>query len=374
MEVVIVEGTDPFSPGIGGGANYSVNLLQYLLKTGVCTVFIGASSSNSQRTQAGLVFIPVTNNMRLSNLGYVLKLVTSGSFNKVPPGAIVNVQRPEYALPFVLFCHRNPKVITLHGRILYGVRLKQPRVKAILYRMVEWLCLRRCAAVIAVDEGTRDFYEREYPWLATKVHVIPIGIDLARFRVMDRNALRAKWGFGDGERIVMFVGRLEVEKDLGFLIDSFRIVLRQVPNARLVLVGDGRERGRLEDMAKDLTPDRVLFMGAQTPDSMPEILNCADVLVLCSLYEGSPTTIKEALACGVPVVTAPVGDVAQIIRNNMVGRIVPKDIDQYSRAIVEFLSKEEQESTRRECVKAASEFGFDQIGAQTVKVYEDLLS
>jgi glycosyltransferase involved in cell wall biosynthesis len=373
MEVVIVEGTDPFSPGIGGGATYSVNLLQYLLKTGVCTVFIGASSSNPQKTQDGLVFIPVTNNMRLSNLGYVLKLVTSGSFNKVPPGAIVNVQRPEYALPFVLFCRRNPKVITLHGRILHGVRLKQPRATAVMYRIVESFCFRRSAAIIVVDESTKKFYEKEYPWLTTKAYVIPIGIDLARFKLLERDGLRAKWGFGDNERIVMFVGRLEIEKDLGFLIESFRVVLKRVPEARLVFVGDGRDRKRLDDMARDLTP-QVLFMGAQKPDSMPEILNCADVLVLCSLYEGSPTTVKEALACGVPVVTAPVGDVAQVIRNNLVGRIVPKDIDQYSRAIVEFLSKEDREGTRRECVKAASEFGFDHIGARTVKVYEDLLS
>lgn len=375
MKVVIVEGTDPFSPGIGGGATYSVNLLQYLLKTGICTVFIGASSSKTQMTQEGLVFVSVTNNMRLSNLGYVFKLVASGSLNKVPLGAIINVQRPEYALPFVLFCYRhNPNVITLHGRILHGVRLKQPRIKAILYRMVESLCLRRCAAVIAVDEGTRDFYESEYPGLSKKVHVIPIGIDLARFKTLERDNLRAKWGFGDSERIVMFVGRIEIEKDLSFLIDSFRIVLRQVPNARLVFVGDGRERGHLEKVAKDLTPQKVLFMGAQRPDAMPEILNCADVLALCSLYEGSPTIIKEALACGIPVLTTPVGDVAQVITNNCVGRIVPKDIDQYSAGIVEFLSKEDRGFTRRECVKAASRFGFDQIGAQTVKLYEGLLS
>jgi L-malate glycosyltransferase len=375
MEVVIVEGTDPFSPGIGGGANYSVNLLHYLLKTGVRTVFIGISSSRPQTRQAGLVFIPVTDNMRLSNPGYVLKLVTSRSCNKVPRGAIVNVQRPEYALPFVLFCHRkNPKVITLHGRILHGVRLKQPRVKAILYRMVESLCLRRCAAVIAVDEGTRDFYEKEYPWLTKKVHVIPIGIDLAKFKLLDRDGLRAKWGFADGERIIMFVGRLEVEKDLGFLVESFRLVLKLVPEARLVFVGDGRDRNRLEDMARDLTPAKVLFMGAQKPGSMPEILNCGDVLALCSLYEGSPTVIKEALACGLPVVTTPVGDVAQVIKNDLVGRIVPKDADQYSRAIAEFLSKEDREGARRECMEAAGEFSFDHTGARTVKVYEGLFS
>jgi glycosyltransferase involved in cell wall biosynthesis len=172
----------------------------------------------------------------------------------------------------------------------------------------------------------------------------------------------------------MFVGRLEIEKDLGFLIDSFRMALKRLPDARLVFVGDGRDRKRLEDMVKDLTPKEVLFMGAQKPDSMPEIINCADVLALCSLYEGSPTTVKEALACGVPVVTTPVGDVTGIIRDNVIGRIVPKDAGQYSRAVVEILSSDNVEDTRRECVKAAAAFGFDQIGARTVGLYNELLS
>jgi glycosyltransferase involved in cell wall biosynthesis len=374
MEVVIVEAMDPAFPAIGGAETYCRNLLDHLLRTGVNVLFIGVSSSNPQSTQGRLTFLPVAKDASQGNIGYVWKLLVSRSFTQVPPRAIIHVQRPEYALPFVLFCRRNPNVITLHGRILHGVKLKQTRAMAVMYRIVESFCFRRSAAIIAVDEGTREFYEKEYPWLRKKIRVIPIGIDLAEFKVLDRGAMREKLGFGSRGKVVMFVGRLEIEKDLGFLIESFRVVLKQVPEARLVFVGDGRDRKRLEDMARDLTPKEVLFMGAQAPDRMPEILNCADVLALCSLFEGSPTVVREALACGVPVVTAPVGDVAQIIRNNRVGRIVPKDIDQYSAAIVEFLSKEDREGTRRECVKAAAQFGFDQIGAETVKVYEELLS
>jgi glycosyltransferase involved in cell wall biosynthesis len=374
VEVVIVEAMDPASPGIGGGETYSMNLLEYLMKTDVRTVFIGVSTTNRRSAEGALTFIAVANNASLSNHGYVLRILLSRPCAMVPPGAVVHAQRPEYAFPFILFCHKSPKVITLHGRILHGVRLKQSGAVAWVYRMVESFCLRHSAALIAVDEGTKEFYEKEYPWLSKKIRVIPIGIDLAKFKALNRESLRAKWGFGSSERVVMFVGRLEIEKDLGFLIESFRMVLRQVPNARLVLVGDGRDRKRLEEMAKGLSPKEVLFMGAQKPDCMPEILNCADVLALCSLFEGSPTTVKEALACGVPVVTAPVGDVVEIIRGNVIGRVVPKDTGQYSRAIVEILSSENVEEVRRECVKAAAAFGFDQIGARTVKLYSELLA
>jgi glycosyltransferase involved in cell wall biosynthesis len=373
VEVVIVEAMDPSSPGVGGGETYSLNLLKYLLKTDVHTVFVGVSPTSRRSSQGALTFVPVSNNPSLSNYSYVLRILLSCPHAMVPRGAVVHVQRPEYAFPFVLFCRKNPKVITLHGRILHGVRLKQPKAIAWVYGVVESFCLRHSTALIAVDEGTKEFYEREYPWLREKIRVIPIGIDLARFKSLDREGLRARWGFGSTERVVMFVGRLEIEKDLGFLIDSFRMVLKQLPDARLVFVGDGRDRKRLEDMVKDLTPKEVLFMGAQKPDSMPEIINCADVVALCSLYEGSPTTVKEALACGVPVVTTPVGDVEEIIKDSVIGRITPKDTGQYSRAIVEILSSENTENVRRECVRAAAAFGFDQIGARTVGLYNELL-
>ena len=372
MIIAIVEAMDPDSPGIGGGETYSRNLLKYLLETGIRTFFIGVSAARGRVTEGHFTFVPVSNKTTLGNQGYVLRIALSRAFAALPRGTIVHVQRPEYALPFVLFCHRCPRIVTLHGRILHGVRLKQSPAVARAYRMVESLCLRRSAAVVAVDDGTREFYEKEYPWLRDRIRVVPIGIDLARFHVMDRASMRAKYGFGSAEKVIMFVGRLEIEKDVGFLIESFRLVLKQVPQARLVLVGDGRHRGELEELARDLAPEKVLFMGARPPDSIPEILNCADVLTLCSMYEGSPTTVKEALACGVPVVTAPVGDVAQIITEGAIGRIAPKDPAQYAAAIVEVLSHPDPDGARQACTRAAAEFGFDRIGARTVQVYEEV--
>ncbi len=374
MIVAIVEAMDLESPGIGGGETYSANLLRYLIKTGVRTFLIGVSAEKGRGTAGNFTFVPVSNKTTLGNQGFVLRTALSRSFAAVPRGAIVHVQRPEYALPFVLFCHGRPRIVTLHGRILHGVRLKSSRAVALAYGMVESLCLRRSAAIIAVDQGTREFYEKEYRWLRGRIRVVPVGIDLARFRVMDRAAMRSRYGFDSSEKLVIFVGRLEIEKDLGFLIESFRLVLPQVPQARLVLVGDGRQREQLEQAAHDLVPEKVLFMGARPPDSIPEILNCADVLTLCSMYEGSPTTVKEALACGVPVVTAPVGDVAQIITDNAIGRIAPKDPAQYAAAIVDVLSRPDAEGTRQACTRAAAEFSFDRVGDRTVRIYEEVLA
>ena len=106
---------------------------------------------------------------------------------------------------------------------------------------------------------------------------------------------------------------------------------------------------------------------------MPEILNCADVLTLCSLFEGSPNIVKEALACGVPVVTTAVGDVDDYVRDG-VGFVVPKRKEEFARAIIEVLSAADTEHQRLACVTASSRFGFDQIGARTIAVYEEALA
>ncbi len=374
MIIAIVEAMDPASPGIGGGETYSANLLGYLRKTGRRTFLIGVSSVTGRGTEGDFTFLPVSSRANLGNQGFVLRIALSRAFAAVPRGGIVHVQRPEYALPFVLFCHGRPRMVTLHGRILHGVRLKSSRFVALAYGLVERLCLRRSAAIIAVDEGTREFYEKEYPWLRGRIRVVPVGIDLARFRVMDRAAMRARHGFGSEEKLVMFVGRLEIEKDLGFLIESFRLVLAQAPQARLVLVGDGRHRGQLEEQARDLLPQKVLFLGSRPPETVPELLNCADVLTLCSMYEGSPTTVKEALACGVPVVTAPVGDVAQVITGPALGRIAPKDPAQYAAAIVDVLTRPDAGAMREACARAAAQFSFDRVGERTVAIYEEVLA
>src|SRR4030042_2808919 len=151
----------------------------------------------------------------------------------------------------------------------------------------------------------------------------------------------------------MYVGRLEIEKALGFLIEVQRTTVQQIPEARLVLVGDGRNGRRLEEMAKDMGPEKVLFLGAQRPDRIPGLLNCADVLALCSLFEGSPTTVKEALACGVPVVTTQVGDVDKFIRGR-IGLVVRKEKGEFARAITEILSTTNIHEVRLACVTAAS--------------------
>ena len=150
--------------------------------------------------------------------------------------------------------------------------------------------------LISVDKGTRNYYIAKYPWIKDKITVIPPGINLEKFAPMEKEKLRRKWGFSEEEKIIVYVGRLEKEKNLRMLMESFKIVKDEIKNTKSILVGTGSEESKLKSIVNELDLKDVIFLGVIQNDKIPEILNCSDVLALCSLYEGNPIIVKEALS------------------------------------------------------------------------------
>lgn len=124
--------------------------------------------------------------------------------------------------------------------------------------------------------------------------------------------LRERLGLREGERVVLTVGRLSREKAQANLVRAFARLARADASARLVIVGDGPERGRLEQLSSESgTQGRVVFAG-QTNDVAP-FYAAADVFALPSHSEGSPYALLEAMAAGVPVAATCVGGVPEIV-------------------------------------------------------------
>jgi glycosyltransferase involved in cell wall biosynthesis len=136
--------------------------------------------------------------------------------------------------------------------------------------------------------------------------------------------VRAQLGSAKGEQIILAVGRLSREKAQGDLIEAFKLLLETHPElkARLVIVGDGPERGNLESAATSLRiSDRVAFVG-----HVNKILTyyaAADVLANASHSEGSPYVLLEAMAAEVPIVATAVGGVPEILKDEESGLLVP---------------------------------------------------
>lgn len=171
-------------------------------------------------------------------------------------------------------------------------------VMAVLARGWERAGARWASRVVCVSEAERVTGERT--GVRARWTVIPNGVDSGRFRPAAADTVRTGIpllaGVGPAVPLVVCVGRLCRQKGQDVLLAAWEAVLRQVPAARLVLVGDGPEGARLRDLA----PKGVLFAGG-VADAAPWY-QAADLVVLPSRWEGMALAPLEAMACGRPVV------------------------------------------------------------------------
>jgi glycosyltransferase involved in cell wall biosynthesis len=151
-----------------------------------------------------------------------------------------------------------------------------------------------------------------------KIAVHYTGIDLERFRPVDRAAAKAALGISGP--LLVSAGALIPLKGQALVIEA----LRHLPEVSLILVGDGPERARLEALAAPLGA-RVRFLGNRPHGELPGLLGAADAMVLPSEREGLANVWVEALACGTPLVITDVGGAREVVDRPEAGRLVDRD-------------------------------------------------
>jgi len=293
---------------------------------------------------------------------------------------VIHTCRLDFMLPFVVLYPGNPKVVT-SDEPLHDTRLKHYRFFSLIefiYHITEmWSLKWKIDRLITDCRTAKEYYEQRYPWVKAKLKVISTsGVDPSKFRPMDKMQMKEKFGFSKN-KVVMFVGRLAKVKNIDFLIRSFVLVKRLIPNAKLVIVGRGECQLELKQLVRKLNlDDDVAFAGEIHPYKVPEILNCAEVFALCSITEGSPTVVREALACGVPVVSTNVGDINQVVKNRIIGSIVDKDEIKFADALIRFLNLNESERRKveEECVEASKEFSLEEVFEKVLTLYKSILN
>jgi glycosyltransferase involved in cell wall biosynthesis len=183
-----------------------------------------------------------------------------------------------------------------------------------------------------------------------RTRVIPGGVDMTHFDVdaAGRERARARFGIAAGELAVVTAGRLHPMKGFIDLVNAIPRIIKSVPNARIIVAGEGEERGVLEKQIADLNLGGSIRLIGYVRD-MPELFAAADMFVLPSValpgaqQEGTPISILEAGAAGLPVVTTRVSGNAEIIQDGFNGRIVePQRPAQLADAIVGVLRNPER--------------------------------
>lgn len=183
-----------------------------------------------------------------------------------------------------------PTVVTFHGSDLFGEHLSG-RLRHLIAEYgvsASWRAARRASGIVTVSKALHDALPDDID--KAKIRIIPCGIDLERFKPLDRDACR---------------------QELGWDSDRFHVLFP----------ANGGDPVKRFDLAKAAVQE-LSRMGIKTDihqlrgianTRVPVWLNASDVLLLTSLHEGSPTVVKEALACNIPVISVDVGDVRERI-------------------------------------------------------------
>ncbi len=189
--------------------------------------------------------------------------------------------------------------------------------------------LRNADGCICVSHFLQDLALKNGA-VESKTRVVHNAIDSSVFHTGDRQASRLRLGLPPDSPIVISVGHLTARKRHHVLIDAFSDVLQHDGRARLLIVGgksfEADYPRRLRRQVAELgIEDAVSFLGEVEAGLVGEYLRAADVFALGTQREGCCNAILEALACGLPVVTTPVGDNARFVVDGRNGFIVPVD-------------------------------------------------
>ncbi len=208
-------------------------------------------------------------------------------------------------------------VHTFHGHVFHSYYGK---AKTYVFLMIERVLARVATdRIIVISERQRDeIRDRFKVGRAQQFRVVPLGIDLSNFTDPEskRRILRDELGVADDDVLIGFVGRLTEIKNIGMFIES-AARLADRPNLKFVIIGDGHLRAELEQQARDLGSP-VMFAGNR--DDSEVFYAGLDLIALCSLNEGTPLTLIEAMANGKPFVATSVGGVPDLAGAEVVSK------------------------------------------------------
>jgi D-inositol-3-phosphate glycosyltransferase len=205
--------------------------------------------------------------------------------------------------------------------------------------------------------------------------VIPPGVDLNRFRPMERTVCRSILGWTD-KPIILFVGRFDPMKGLDTLLHALAQQRQAIPEGtRLVVAGgDGHGGTRFKHLAHTLgIDDMVDFHGLVPPDELPLFYAAADVTAVPSVYESFGMAAIESMASGTPVVAFDVGGLATTVIHERTGILVePRHTAAFGRALTHTLTRSDRRAMGRRARAHASAYEWGRSITSTLQLYDNV--
>jgi glycosyltransferase involved in cell wall biosynthesis len=248
-----------------------------------------------------------------------------------------------------------------------------------IYRFFDWFSERYTDRFIVVSEALKETLITHYrisPYKAIKIYN---GIELSEYHPDDSGEhfkrIRKELNIGEDTPVIGAVGRMVWQKGFEYLVESIPEIIQACPSSKILIVGDGPLREKLETFSKERRiKDNVIFAGFRS--DIKEILSAVDIFAVPSLLEGFPMVTLEAMAMAKPIIATGIDGITEQITDGVDGILVPpKDPSALAEAVIRVLNDKERarnmgSSARK---KVEEEFSVEKMVAKTEDVYMSLL-
>lgn len=223
----------------------------------------------------------------------------------------------------------------------------------------------------------------ELGFYPSKTKVIRYGVNMEKFKYETKNkVILNKLHIEEHAPVILAVGRVVAKKGFHYLVEAMPGILSKIPNAKLVIVGEGQEKKELENLAESLKIKKaVIFAGTISYKDLPMYYNIADVFVMPSIkdekgnIDASPVAMMEAMACGVPVVATGFSGTESIILEGKTGYLVKeKNSLDIAKATIKLLTKNKTISAKLMVRKIAmNNFSSEIIAKNYINIFNSVL-
>lgn len=253
-----------------------------------------------------------------------------------------------------------------------------PAANWLFYYPIERMLARQTDCLITINREDEELARRHRFQAGIIEHVHGVGVDTERFKPIEKeqkDELRRAYGYEPDAFLMFYAAEFNKNKNQSFLIRSLALVKDQIPNARLLLAGQGPLWETCRKLAVDLgVDDRVDFLGYR--NDIESLLKQSDLAVASSLREGLPVNIMEAMACGLPVVASDNRGHRELVADGVNGYIVPMNDERRMATEITRLARDDEM-----CHKAGEEgrkkidqlYNIEKVTADLSKIYTQLM-
>ena len=270
--------------------------------------------------------------------------------------------------------------IPIRVHLQWGIyNYSEMRLAGHFYKFVEWLTCLCSTDIRPVSHKNFDVAVREGLFKPSKGKVLgrggTVGIDLSEYPLSQksqfRSIIRSKWNIPDDAYVLGFVGRISEAKGNNELIEAFRMICRECPQAVLLLVGQDEGSVRRDLMAWVNDANCAVLTGPVSHGEIPHYMAAMDVLVHPTYREGFGMVLQEAMAMEIPIITTDIPGPSEVIEEGISGVLIPPHrVNELAEAMTDFCQHSEQYASLGQNGRARVEACFSR-DVMLRQLYED---